>query len=290
MMFLHALKALQEDEETKVIVAISKQPSKEVAETVLAKLTMVEKPAVVIFMGPEVKTTPSQKTSEVGEVYMADTLEEAALASAILSRNGILTSLQTELSLREEELKKQAKTLKSKLKTEQEYLRGLFSGGTLCEEAIRVWSQQVGPVWSNSPFDPTFKLADLNTSHEHCALDLGAEEFTIGRLHPMLDNDLRILRLAQEARDPTIALIQMDVVLGYGAHPDPASELGPAIEAARRTVKEENRELLVILSITGTNADPQDFERQHSTLEASGAIIMESNAAASQLAAWIAKP
>ncbi len=76
-------------------------------------------------------------------------------------------------------------------------------------------------------------LADSTKSIEHTAVDLGEEEFTVGRPHPMIDNDLRIRRLLQEARDPEVAVIMLDVVLGYGAHPDPASELGEAVEEAK---------------------------------------------------------
>ncbi len=76
--------------------------------------------------------------------------------------------------------------------------------------------------------------ADSTKSYQHSAVDLGEEEFTVGRPHPMIDNDLRIRRLLQEARDPETAVIMLDVVIGYGAHPDPASELGNAIEEAIR--------------------------------------------------------
>jgi FdrA protein len=102
----------------------------------------------------------------------------------------------------------------------------------------------------------------------------------------MIDNDLRIRRLFQEACDPEVAVIQMDVVLGYGAHPDPASELAPAIRQARDRA---GRELIVITSITGTEGDPQGYARQAAGFEAAGALVMESNADASILAACIAE-
>lgn len=116
-------------------------------------------------------------------------------------------------------------------------------------------------------------------------MDLGDEEFTIGRPHPMIDNELRIHRLLQEARDSTVAAIQMDVVLGYGAHPDPASELGPAIERAQQIAQEGKKELIILLSITGTDADLQNLSHQYSAFKRSGAVVLESNAAASYLAA-----
>ncbi len=90
------------------------------------------------------------------------------------------------------------------------------------------------PVLSNAPLEEADRLPDSLHSQGHCALDLGEEEFTVGRPHPMIDNDLRIRRLLQEASDPQVSVIMLDVVLGYGAHPDPASELAPAIHQARQ--------------------------------------------------------
>jgi FdrA protein len=130
-------------------------------------------------------------------------------------------------------------------------------------------------------------LADSTKSQEHTAIDLGEEEFTIGRPHPMIDNDLRVRRLLQEARDPQTAVIMLDVVLGYGAHPDPADELGEAVEEALAIARGEGRELAVVASVTGTEADPQCLSRTVSALSRSGANICDSNAAASRLAGMI---
>ena len=116
----------------------------------------------------------------------------------------------------------------------QRYLRGLFSGGTLQYEALLVLQDYLPVVYSNAPLNKQNTLADSLVSKEHTVIDLGEDEFTVGRLHPMMDNDLRIRRLEKEAADPEVAVILLDVVLGYGAHPDPASELAPAIAAASR--------------------------------------------------------
>jgi FdrA protein len=99
----------------------------------------------------------------------------------------------------------------------------------------------------------------------------------------MIDNDLRIRRLLQEARDPDTAVILLDVVLGYGAHPDPAAELGPAIRQAREVASAAGRELIVVASVTGTEGDPQGLRRSIAALEAAGAVVCDSNAAAAQL-------
>ncbi len=185
-------------------------------------------------------------------------------------------------------LKKLGETLRKQLHPDQLYLRGLFSGGTLCYEAQVIWKDLLdSPVNSNAPLPGGISLPDSTKSFQHTAVDLGEEEFTVGRPHPMIDNDLRIRRLLQEARDPQVAVIMLDVVLGYGAHPDPASELANAIEEARKIRRAEKRDLLVVASVTGTEEDPQCLSRTTSTLERAGVIVCDSNSAAARLCGFI---
>jgi FdrA protein len=143
------------------------------------------------------------------------------------------------------------------------------------------------PVYSNAPLTNETTLTDSTKSYQHSAVDLGEEEFTVGRPHPMIDNDLRVRRLLQEARDPQVAVIMLDVVLGYGAHPDPASELGNAVETALKLGRSEKREVLFIASVTGTEDDPQSLSRTASTLERAGVIVCNSNSAAARLSGLI---
>jgi FdrA protein len=164
----------------------------------------------------------------------------------------------------------------------------LFSGGTLCYEAQVIWEKILEePVYSNAPLPGGSALPDSTKSYQHTAVDLGEEEFTVGRPHPMIDNDLRIRRLLQEARDPEVAVILLDVVLGYGAHLDPASELGQAVEDAQKLARAEGRELNFVASVTGTEEDPQSLSRTTSTLERAGVIVCDSNSAAARLTALL---
>ena len=185
-------------------------------------------------------------------------------------------------------LLKKARGLKGKRDTRQRHLRGLFSGGTLCYEAQVIWKDMlISPIHSNAPLPGGLEIPDPTKSIGHTAIDLGEEEFTIGRPHPMIDNDLRIRRLLQEANDSETAVIILDVVLGYGAHPDPAGELGPAIRHARSLAEASKRNLPIIASVTGTDGDPQNLRHTIATLEESGAIVCDSNAAAARLTGLI---
>jgi hypothetical protein len=207
---------------------------------------------------------------------------------ASLQKEALFASLEERLAQEDVLLAEKAAHLRASLSPGQVYLRGLFSGGTLCYEAQVIWKNMLsGPVLSNAPLSEINLLPDSTRSRGHTAVDLGEEEFTVGRPHPMIDNDLRIRRLLQEAQDPETAVILLDVVLGYGAHPDPAAELGPAILRARQLASESGRDLPVVASVTGTEQDPQGLSRQTLALENAGAVVCESNAAAARLAAAI---
>ena len=275
LMMLAGLKALQEDPETGVIVLVSKPPAAGVATRVLEQVTRSEKPSVVCFLGQ----TPG--ALETTGVLFAHTLEQAAHLAAGYAKTGHWPT-QTERKTHP------TPAIQPHLQPGQRYLRGLFSGGTLCYEAQVIWGDLLAePVFSNAPLEEANRLPDSLHSQGHCAVDLGEEEFTVGRPHPMIDNDLRIRRLLQEACDPQTAVIMLDVVLGYGAHPDPAAELAPAIRQARRAAQEGGRELAVIASVTGTEGDPQGLSRQVQALKEAGGIVCSSNAAAARLVAEV---
>jgi len=148
-------------------------------------------------------------------------------------------------------------------------VRGLFSGGTLCGEAAMVAAATLG------------EIGDDLDAPGHTMVDLGGDEFTRGRPHPMIDQRLRLHHLEAAAADPSVGVILLDVVLGYGAHPDPASELAPAIAGA------VEREAAVVVSLCGTNADPQGRDAQAAALRDAGASVFLSNAAAAGYAAGL---
>lgn len=163
-------------------------------------------------------------------------------------------------------------------------LRGLFCGGTLADEAITVAEGGLGGIHSNIPHDPALALgADLR--HDgHVVIDFGDDGLTRGRAHPMIDPTLRRERIAAEALDPTCGVLLLDLVLGHGAHPDPADELADAVRTARATALASGRALPVVVSLTGTDGDPQHRSRCAEVLAAAGADVYLSNAAATRAA------
>jgi FdrA protein len=159
------------------------------------------------------------------------------------------------------------------------FLRGLFVGGTLCEEAMQVASASLGPIRSNLAHSPELLLGDSLSAPAHTMVDFGDDALTRGRAHPMIDPSLRLEHLARAAADPETGVLLLDVVLGHGAEPDPAALLAPAIAGARAS-----RELPVVVSCVGTDADPQGLSRQAKALAEAGAEVHLSNAAATRRA------
>lgn len=167
----------------------------------------------------------------------------------------------------------------------QRFVRALYSGGTLCDEAMLLLSERLGPIASNIPLRPEWALAAGETFRGHTALDLGSDEFTRGRPHPMIDPTLRLHYLSRATEDPETAVILLDIVLGFCSHPNPAAIYAPAISQARARATAAGRYLPVIVSLCGTEGDPQRLSIQRATLEEAGAFVYESNVAAALAAA-----
>lgn len=165
------------------------------------------------------------------------------------------------------------------------YLRGLFVGGTLCDEAMVVAGTRLGPIRSNIPLEPELALDASLTAAAHLMVDFGDDALTRGRAHPMIDPGLRLEHLARAAADPDTGAILLDVVLGLGAEPDPAALLAPAVTAAIEAAREAGRDLPVLVACVGTEDDPQGLTRQARALAEAGAEVHLSNARASERAA-----
>jgi FdrA protein len=139
----------------------------------------------------------------------------------------------------------------------------------------------VGRVASNIPLRPESRLADSNRSEGHTFVDFGDDALTEGRPHPMIDPGLRNERFRREAADPATGVVLLDVVLGYGAHPDPAGELVPLI---RESLAGRSGGLSVVVSLCGADGDPQGLDGQAAALRAAGALVTRSSAQAARLA------
>jgi len=222
-------------------------------------------------------------------IYAASTLAEGAKLAIALWHGDPVKNVKQQLAGRDAELRSMALAIARRLQSQQKYVRALYTGGTFCSEAQVVFRGRVPGLFSNVPLHSVGKLKNSLKSDRHTFLDLGEDEFTAGRLHPMIDFSMRSRRMLQEAGDPETALLLLDLVLGYGANQDPLAEIIPAMRACRKAAAASGRHLPLLFSVTGTDQDPQNRSRIVESLKRNGAEVLESNAEASQLALFIAE-
>ncbi len=243
---LVALDRLDADPAVELVVVVSKPPADTVAEVVRAHAATLTTPVELALLGPGQPDLTAAAESVLARLGRPVPTWPTTLPSAPREHAG------------------------------GRWLRGLFVGGTLCDEAMLVAAAGLGEVRSNIPLSPELALdphGDLLDAHT--MVDFGDDGLTAGRAHPMIDPSLRLEHLARAAADDRTAVILLDVVLGHGAEPDPAAALAPVLARVRQPV---------VVAVVGTGADPQDLDRQVSQLAEAGAEVHLSNAAATRRA------
>jgi FdrA protein len=244
IMFREAMEMLAADDATETLLVVSKPPSPEVVRE-LASVDARGCRVVGAFVGWEGGEAPF-------EVH--PTLEAGAYAAAGAAPPGTA------------ELEAEVDVLPGR---PDGSLLGLYCGGTLAFEAVSILAPLLGRIGGN---------AGDGGEDGHRILDLGEEEYTQGRPHPMVDLEVRLEMLREAARDDHVGCVLLDVVTGHGSHSDPAGGLADVLEPLAR-------ERPVIAHVCGTAADPQDARRQASVLREAGVVVAPTNAAAARLAA-----
>ncbi|MFN8633207.1 MAG: acyl-CoA synthetase FdrA [Chloroflexota bacterium] len=259
-MMLLGIELLTADPETEVIVLVSKPPAESVARRIFEAARESGKPVVVNFLGAD------PALARAAGALPASTLEDAARV-AVAVANGRMPA-GGEVDAIDEGLAADADEAHRGLRPDQQLVRGLYSGGTLCSEA-------------------TLLLRSLLGDDRFSAIDYGDDEYTVGRPHPMIDFRLRNEEIVAAAADSSTAVILLDIVLGYGSHADPAGAVTPALERARQVASSAGRPLTLVASVCGTETDPQGLAAQEAALRAAGVLLAPSNAQAVRLAARV---
>ncbi len=269
VMTIDALRYLQRDPETQVIVLISKKADQRTERKVLSYIEKeVSKPCVVCILNEDIST-------EASHVIAARSLQTAALAALRLLKDEKFNDIFPKLK---ETIRRQvewARKIRGKLLPSQRYVRGLFAGGTLCYESMLILSEMTGEVYSNTPIHQNQLLQDPNTSKFHTCIDYGHEEFTEGRAHPILDPTLRMQRLMSEASDEAVAAIILDIEAGYGV---PRSTVDRQVEAIMQTHEKAvagERSLPILVHLCSTLEETPDVRKR---VQAAGIQIFDSNA------------
>ncbi len=254
---LMALDMLDADPLTEHVVIVSKPPSSTVAARVAARIERSQKAFTICFLGGEPVDLPAN-------AKLAHTLLDASRMALgrepMRQLSGAAIAQHDPASIR--------------ARTE---IRGLFAGGTLCAEAQVVLRDAGLNVASNTPVGGALGLG-LGDDDHHRLLDLGDDQYTQGRPHPMIDPAVRDLPLAEALADPKVGVVLLDVVLGYGGHQDPAGHIAKSLTE----LSSEGR--LIVASVTGTDSDRQHRAGQVAALERVGVKVAASNAEAASLA------
>jgi FdrA protein len=260
MMMVMAIRKLAEDPATRSFVLISKPGALGSTRRVLKEARKCGLPVIVCLLG-------SGELPDSGRgITFVNTLEDAAFAS--VGKDKPESVLSTEIL---EHVKKMPKTRKR--------LCGLFSGGTLCYEALLVFD---GILKVHSNITNSRNRGGKITRQGHYCLDLGDDEFTQGRPHPMIDSTLRQEYLIEAYTDPSTMIILLDVVLGYGSNADPAGDIVSALKEARS--KAGGFGPIVLAHVCGTEGDPQSMDEQESRLKEAGVYLFPTNAEAARAA------
>lgn len=270
---IQAIQTLSEDAATEVLLVLGKPPEPAAMRKVLETASWCGKPAVIHFVGGR-----SEDVLAHSGLHTADSLADAGKLAVSLCE-GRADAAAPEL---DSEAREKIADWNQKRGRGRRFLRGVYTGGTLCAEAQAIIGKTVGGIRSNAPLDKAGgMMADPMRSEGHAVVDLGDDLFTRGKPHPMLDPAPRSARIVQEARDPETAVVLFDVVLGLGAHEDPAGEAAKAIERAR----EASDDVLFIGSVTGTEGDPQGLTAQRARLAGAGVLVADTHAGACLAAA-----
>jgi FdrA protein len=238
-----AIELLARDAGTRALVLVSKPAADGVAREVLAAVGAAGKPAIACLLG--------WRGEAPAGVRLVESLEEAAVAA--VEALGLAPR-----ALEPPKLGSRGRAWGPVL--------GLFTGGTLCDEARRV----VGAA-------------------AHSFIDFGTDEYTRGRPHPMIDPALRSAALARAGDDAGVGVLLLDLVLGSCAHPDPAAAAGAAIREARARAERHGRPLAVVAHVVGTEDDPQGLAAQEDALRGLDVIVCASNRLAAQTALALAR-
>ena len=271
-----SMRMLEKEYDTKIITMVSKPPEQETLDTILDyAASETTKPLVLGIMGKVTIHVPEKLRNRTS---VARTLHATALESVRLVNREKYEKALDEYTIPFEKLLSTLQPLWEEFSSEQKYIRALYTGGTILSEALMIFDELGLKVYSNAPLKGQLRLPDSFKSLENTVVDLGEEEFTAGRAHPMIDPTIRRLRIIDEAKDPGTAVMLMDFVLGYGSNPDPAGAHVDAIKKAQKTAEENGGKIAFIGYVLGVEDDPQKYSEQVEKLRNAGVIVLPTNA------------
>jgi succinyl-CoA synthetase alpha subunit len=270
---LQCIEALEQDPDTEAVLIVSKPPDDDVLDSVMKQImNSTTKPYVTCFIGAKDYLLPTEIRKRIRQVK---TLHAGVTEiMRVTDHYGKLARF----GVSRDELWSLAIKVANELTREQKYIRGLYTGGTLAYETLAILHPLIPNVYSNAPLNPQFKLPATSHSIGDSIIDLGEEEFTRGRAHPMIDPTIRKIRLTDEAKNADVAVVMMDFILGYGSNDDPVGVMLPTIKDTLENARRNGRKLPIFAHVCGTENDPQKLSNQNKMLNDAGVETFQTNA------------
>ncbi len=275
-----ALDALEHDPQTSIIAIVSKPPGLHTLGKLDKRLMESTKPIVACIIGVQAQALGGHPGYQV-----CSTIDDAVYAALGLA--GVKTEKSPDPNEFDPTLLAKEKSRRS---PEQVFLRGLFAGGTFCYQTQQILASAGLTIYSNTPIDKKLILPNPESSRENSVVDMGDDFFMQGKPHPMIDGTMRKLRVVKEGRDPKVAILLLDFILGFNASMDPIGEVLDALIEAKRQAEARGGYLSVVASICGTSEDQQDLNLQTRLLQEAGIVVFNSNARAAHFCAELVKP
>jgi succinyl-CoA synthetase alpha subunit len=287
IMMLECMKILEKDDDIKVIAIVSKPPSPAVEQKIIEyAVSSGTKKYVLAFIGGGAQDGVQSRGKNIIRVN--------SLASSVLAVAKVLGDYHFNRALahtfvQPEALANVMQKEWSRLQSSQRFIRALYTGGTFTYEAQVILGEILKdePIYSNAPIKQVKQLQDSLKSEKHSVIDLGEEEFTRGRPHPMIDPTIRKFRIVEEAGDPEVGVLLLDFVLGYGANPDPVGAALDEIKNAKAAAQKNGSYLSIVAHVCGTKNDVQGYDQSVARLISAGCVVMPTNALAAVASAAI---
>jgi len=280
MMTMKAMEIFENDPNTEAVLLVSKPVNDDVRNKIVNKINNFSKKNYVLCLVGD-----NENREDTDKIKFSKSIQTSVL-KILKSLNGdAYKKIKGVVRNQVSESIKLAESLSSGLSNEQKFVRGFFAGGTLCYESKIILEQIMGKIYSNLSSDGEYSIKGNATSKENTLIDFGEEEFTSARPHPIIDPLLRKNRILEDANDPNVGVIIIDIICGINAAKNTISFHAETIKKAIEIAEENGRKLSVFAYICGTEKDVSENELK--LLTDSGAKLFTSNALMSFTAALV---
>ena len=282
MMTMKAMEIFENDPNTKAVLLVSKPVDNYIRNKIINKINNFSKKNYVLCLIGD-----NENSVDTAKIKFSKSIQMSVLKILKLLDDNVYKKTKDVVRNQINDSIKLSESLSKDLNEGQKFIRGFFAGGTLCYESKIILEQMIGKIYSNLSSDDEYSIKGNVSSKENTLIDFGEEEFTSARPHPIIDPLLRRNRILEDANDPNVGVIIIDIICGINAAKNTMAFHAETIKKAIEIAREQGRKLSVFTYICGTENDVSKNELK--LLADSGAKLFTSNALMSFAAALVVK-